>query len=110
MLEYCGDIQKKLRGDQFVQFMTALTEQSDLVVDVNLPGKQLKAMGLTQDQSQKSFSFKVQAPDEEQYLDGPVPDSPRGYWGSDAESSDAEGTATVHVKDSSLDRSRLGVA
>ncbi len=99
LLGYFKDIQKRLTESQFTQFMTALTTQSDLEVDVSLPGKKLKAKGLTQDQSQKSFSFKVQAPDEEQYFDGPVPGSPRGYWGSDDESSDTGGTATVHVKD-----------
>lgn len=95
LLGYFEEIQEVIGEDKFMQFMTALKEQSDLEIDVGLTGKKLKAKGLTQDQSQKSFIFRQEAPKQEQYADDDVvPDSPMGYWGtpssSDNESEDTE--------------------
>jgi hypothetical protein len=62
-----------LTGDQYKQFMTALTTQTDLTVDVTIGGERLRARGLTQDQSSKSFIFPR---DEEELTGGEFPDEP----------------------------------
>jgi hypothetical protein len=71
------DSAKILHGGRWIQFMTALEEQTDLTVDVTIGGKALSRKGLTQDQSSRSFRFLPK--DEEQELVGApfAPEVPR---------------------------------
>ncbi len=84
-LEACLIKTQKYTGDGFREYMTAVEEQGDLTVEVKRGGG-LARLGLTQDQSQRSFYLAQRDPHPVELTGAPyadqAPASPRGYYGT----------------------------